>query len=105
MSEPEKEPEEKPKESEESIQKRALEARAQFKQKGGVDNLIIFMVLHSLMIKIRCILIWVTQDQSWNYFVLCRIHSTAKATAAKVRSEHFVQRFSLHKEIKMLSFT
>ena len=51
MPEPEKEPEEKPKESEESIQKRALEARAQFKQKGGVDNLIIFMVLHSLMIK------------------------------------------------------
>ena len=55
MPEPEKEPEEKPKESEESIQKRALEARAQFKQKGGVDNLIIFMVLHSLMIKGRII--------------------------------------------------
>lgn len=55
VPEPEKEPEEKPKESEESIQKRALEARAQFKQKGRFDNLIIFMVLHELMIKGRII--------------------------------------------------
>lgn len=45
VPEPEKQPEEKPKESEESIQKRALEARAQFKQKGWFDNLIIFMFL------------------------------------------------------------
>ena len=55
MPEPEKEPDEKPKESEESIQKRALEARAQFKQKGRFDNLIIFMVLHESMIKGRII--------------------------------------------------
>ena len=55
MPEPEKEPEEKPKESEESIQKRALEARAQFKQKGRFDNLIIFMVLHESVIKGRII--------------------------------------------------
>ena len=55
VPEPEKEPDEKPKESEESIQKRALEARAQFKQKGRFDNLIIFMVLHKLMIKGRII--------------------------------------------------
>ena len=45
MPEPEKQPEEKPKESEESIQKRALEARAQFKQKGLFNNIIIFMFL------------------------------------------------------------
>ena len=55
MPEPEKEPEEKPKESEESIQKRALEARAQFKQKGRFDSLIIFMVLHESVIKGRII--------------------------------------------------
>ena len=55
MPEPEKEPDEKPKESEESIQKRALEARAQFKQKGRFDNLIIFMVLHESVIKGRII--------------------------------------------------
>ena len=55
MPEPEKEPDEKPKESEESIQKRALEARAQFKQKGRFDNLNVFMVLHELMIKGRII--------------------------------------------------
>jgi len=40
VPEPEKEPESKPKESEESIQKRALEARAQFKQKGGFELII-----------------------------------------------------------------
>ena len=55
VPEPEKQPEEKPKESEESIQKRALEARAQFKQKGWFDNLIIFMILNYMMIKGRII--------------------------------------------------
>ena len=45
MPEPEKESESKPKESEESIQKRAIEARAQFKQKGAnLYNLIISII-------------------------------------------------------------